>query len=281
MTSHLIQHALDGGYVFGFGVLKTGIETVFGPMAIQPSPRRSTVSTPASYISPLFRRTSVDKVIGQRKSVIIGSVLMACGQFLLMSEVTFLPGLFFLILGNGCFKPNISTQVGSLYAPGDPRRDRAFTIFYMGINLGAFFSPLVCGTLGQVYGWKYGFMAAGIGMIAGLCVYLWGQRFLARDHLSRTRAGEVKHEPLTAKEWKAIGALVVLARSISSSGSVRTAGEYDTAFRRSKHRLDGIRMGYAIHMVPVIQSPVYLCSGAGVQHVLAHGRRKGRRSLPA
>lgn len=211
MTDHLIQHALDGGYVFGFGVLKTGLEAVFGPMAIQPlSSQIYGLYTGFVYFTPFFGGLLADKVIGQRKSVIIGSLLMACGQFLLMSEATFLPGLFFLILGNGCFKPNISTQVGSLYAPGDPRRDRAFTIFYMGINLGAFFSPLVCGTLGQKYAWKYGFMAAGIGMIAGLCVYLWGQRFLAKDHLSKTRAGEVKHEPLTARDWKAIGALVVL-----------------------------------------------------------------------
>src|SRR5208337_5202458 len=98
----------------------------------------------------------------------------------------FFPALLFLILGNGAFKPNISTQVGNLYPPGDPRRDRAFTIFYMGINLGAFFSPLVCGTLGQRLGWHYGFAAAGVGMVAGLVLYLLGQRTLAPDLLMRT-----------------------------------------------------------------------------------------------
>ena len=122
----------------------------------------------------------------------------------------FLLALLFLILGNGCFKPNISTQVGNLYPPGDPRRDGAFTIFYMGINLGAFFSPLVCGTLGQVYGWHYGFTAAGVGMVIGLIVYLLGQGYLAEDNLTHTRDAHTKVEKLTSKEWKGIIALVVL-----------------------------------------------------------------------
>jgi len=125
-------------------------------------------------------------------------------------ESMFLVALLFLILGNGCFKPNISTQVGSLYPPDDPRRDRAFTIFYMGINLGAFFSPLVCGTLGQVYGWHYGFAAAGVGMVTGLGLYLWGQRYLAKDQLTRARDTHAEKVPLTGKEKKAIAGLVVL-----------------------------------------------------------------------
>jgi len=211
MTDHLIQHALDGGDVFGFGPLKSALESVFGPLSIQPlSSQIYGLYTGLVYFTPFFGGILADRVLGQRKSVFLGGILMAIGQFLLMGEATFLPGLLFLILGNGCFKPNISTQVGNLYGKGDPRRDGAFTIFYMGINLGAFFSPLVCGTLGQVYGWKYGFMSAGIGMLLGLVVYLWGQRFLAADNLSKTTGAQAKHEPLTSKEWKAIGALVVL-----------------------------------------------------------------------
>jgi len=211
MTDHLIQHALDGGDVFGFGPLKSALESVFGPLSIQPlSSQIYGLYTGLVYFTPFFGGILADRVLGQRKSVFLGGILMAIGQFLLMGEATFLPGLLFLILGNGCFKPNISTQVGNLYGKGDPRRDGAFTIFYMGINLGAFFSPLVCGTLGQVYGWKYGFMSAGIGMLFGLVVYLWGQRFLAADNLSKTAAAQVKHESLTPKEWKAIGALVIL-----------------------------------------------------------------------
>jgi POT family proton-dependent oligopeptide transporter len=90
-----------------------------------------------------------DRILGQRKTVVVGGVLMAIGHFLMAIESMFLVALLFLIVGNGCFKPNISTQVGGLYPPGDPRLDRAYTIFYAGVNLGAFFSPLVCGTLGS------------------------------------------------------------------------------------------------------------------------------------
>ena len=102
------------------------------------------------------------------------------------------------------------TQVGRLYPPGDSRRDGAFTIFYMGINLGAFLSPLVCGTLGQVYGWHYGFGAAGVGMVIGLLVYLWGHSYLAPDDLVRNRKSHHENKPLTTTEWKAIGGLIVL-----------------------------------------------------------------------
>lgn len=139
------------------------------------------------YLTPLFGGILADRVLGQRKAVIVGGALMALGHFVMAAEDWFFPALILLILGNGAFKPNVSTQVGGLYAEGDPRRDGAFTIFYMGINLGAFLSNLVCGTLAAVYGWHYGFGAAGIGMVIGLVVYLAGGRFLPEDELSRRR----------------------------------------------------------------------------------------------
>ena len=110
---------------------------------------------------------------------------MAIGHFMMAFEPLFLLALLVLILGNGAFKPNISTQVGTLYAPGDPRRDRAFSIFYVGINLGAFLAPLVCGTLGEELGWHYGFGAAGVGMTIGLAIYLYATRTLPPDVRSR------------------------------------------------------------------------------------------------
>ncbi len=124
-------------------------------------------------------------------------------------------GLALLILGNGFFKPNISTTVGQLYGQNDPRRDGAFTIFYMGINLGAFFSPLVCGTLGEKYGWHWGFAAAGTGMLAGLTVYFWGQhKYLGEAGLhpagAPKKTGAAAHEPLTKAEWQRIAVVFVL-----------------------------------------------------------------------
>ena len=117
------------------------------------------------YLTPFFGGILADRVLGQRRTVILGAVLMAIGHFMMASEFLFFVALLFLILGNGAFKPNISAQVGNLYAAGDPRRDRAFSMFYVGINLGAFFSPLVCGTLSEVFGWHYGFGAAGVAIL--------------------------------------------------------------------------------------------------------------------
>jgi proton-dependent oligopeptide transporter, POT family len=212
MVNYLINSIHAGtSHVFGFMGLQHVIEAVFGPMKVQPlSSQIYGIYTGLVFFTPFFGGILADRVLGQRKTVVLGGVLMAIGHFLMALESMFLFGLLFIIAGNGCFKPNISTQVGSLYAPDDPRRDRAYTIFYMGINLGAFFSPLVCGTLGQKLGWHYGFAAAGVGMIAGLLLYLWGQKFLAQDQLTRARQTHTEPEPLTSAEWKAIAGLVVL-----------------------------------------------------------------------
>ncbi len=131
------------------------------------------------YLTPLLGGFLSDRILGARKAIIIGGCTMALGEMCLAFPDLLYYGLALLILGNGFFKPNISNIVGGLYEENDPRRDGGFTIFYMGINLGAFFSPLVCGTLGQMYGWKYGFIAAGIGMIIGQIIFNIGQKYYA------------------------------------------------------------------------------------------------------
>ena len=139
------------------------------------------------YLTPLLGGYISDRYLGQRKAIVIGGVLMAIGHF----AMAFPPMPFFfgamicLIMGNGFFKPNISTVVGSLYEENDPRRDGGFTIFYMGINVGAFFSPLICSTLGEKIGWHWGFGAAGVGMVIGLAMYLWGQQAMLGDHCKK------------------------------------------------------------------------------------------------
>ncbi len=133
------------------------------------------------YLTPLAGGYIADRLLGLRFSIIIGGALMAAGYFMLGVEALFYPALGFIIFGNGFFKPNISTMVGKMYRQGDARRDGAFTIFYMGINLGAFLSPLICGTLAQKLAPKYGFMAAGVGMIIGLTVFLLGQARITKD----------------------------------------------------------------------------------------------------
>ena len=164
------------------------------------------------YFTPLLGGILADRFLGQRRTVIVGAVLMAIGHFLMTSDRLLFPALVFLILGNGAFKPNISTQVGALYPPGDDRRDRAFSIFYMGINLGAFFSPLVCGTLGEKIGFDWGFGAAGVGMVIGLLIYLSGQRHLAPDLVMQKREAKQRKtaEPMTREDWLKIGAILVM-----------------------------------------------------------------------
>ncbi|MEO8181299.1 MAG: peptide MFS transporter [Deltaproteobacteria bacterium] len=163
------------------------------------------------YLTPFLGGILADRWLGQRKAVVVGGLLMAAGHFVMAIESSFFIALTLLILGNGAFKPNVSTQVGGLYAAGDPRRDGAYTIFYMGINLGAFICNLVCGTLAVVYGWHYGFAAAGFGMLLGLAVYLAGQRYLAPDQHAQTEAtGQPAKVPLTSAELQRVGALVAL-----------------------------------------------------------------------
>ncbi|HSN60381.1 MAG TPA: peptide MFS transporter, partial [Ferruginibacter sp.] len=134
------------------------------------------------YLTPLIGGYVADRYWGNRKSIFLGGLLMAVGQFLMffsasnyqnveLSTIFMWLGLTGLIIGNGFFKPNISTLVGQLYPRGDTRLDSAFTLFYMGINLGAFFSPIVCGLLGDTGNpadFKWGFLAAGIGMLFGI-----------------------------------------------------------------------------------------------------------------
>lgn len=177
--------------------------------------------TGLTYFTPLFGGWLADNYLGQRKSVIIGGVLMALGQFSLASPLgllgisppwsfdllgiafpetatSFYAGLGLLILGNGFFKPNISTMVGDLYPQGDARRDGAFTIFYMGINLGAFLAPLACSTFGEdpAYGWRIGFLIAGLGMTLSVIIQLaFAQHYI----------GDIGREPAASRSLKLAG----------------------------------------------------------------------------
>ena len=126
------------------------------------------------YMTPFFGGMIADKLLGSRTAVVIGGLLMASGHLLmtLETDLMFFTALGLLIAGNGFFKPNISTIVGSLYPDGSPKRDGGFTIFYIGINLGAAMAPLLCGYVGETYGWHYGFGLATIGMLVGLAVFV-------------------------------------------------------------------------------------------------------------
>jgi POT family proton-dependent oligopeptide transporter len=210
MTKYLLvsDHA---GTVLGLAGIKSALEAVFGPLDVQPlSSQIYGFYTALVYLTPIFGGLLADRVLGQRRTVVIGATLMAIGHFMMAVEQLFLLALLALILGNGAFKPNISTQVGGLYAPGDHRRDRAYSIFYVGINVGAFLAPLVCGTLGEKAGWHYGFAAAGVGMLIGLAIYLCALPLLPADELQKAKAAAAPRTRLGRQEWRSIIAILVL-----------------------------------------------------------------------
>ncbi|MED3575120.1 peptide MFS transporter [Cytobacillus praedii] len=188
--------------------------------------------TGAVYITPMVGGYLSDRFLGQRRAITIGGITMAVGNIVLFAHQSagaLYLGLILLIIGNGFFKPNISTIVGELYENNDPRRDAAFTIFYMGINVGAFFSPLLIGylyndlfkttTLDGIiqYGFKYGFLAAAIGMVIGQLIFnLLGNRYLGDIGKKPTGApdrsvdAQAKNKPLTKKEKQRTTVIIIL-----------------------------------------------------------------------
>ncbi len=199
--------------VIGLAALRRALEAMSGPLGTQPfASQIYGLYTGLVYFTPMIGGIIADRVLGQHRTIIIGATLMAIGHFMMAFEPLFLLALLTLIVGNGAFKPNMSAQVGGLYAHGDPRRDRAYSIFYVGINLGAFFSPLVCGTLGQEVGWHYGFAAAGVGMTLALVIYLFAlrSRSLPPDELHKVKVPNEEKLPLTRAEWQSVLALIVL-----------------------------------------------------------------------
>jgi POT family proton-dependent oligopeptide transporter len=213
LVLYMVKYLLNPGTVdgvIGFPALRGALEGVFGPLDIQPlASQIYGLYTAFVYLTPIPGGYLADRWLGQRRTVIIGAVLMALGHFMMAFESLFLFALLALILGNGAFKPNISTQVGRLYAPGDERRDRAYSVFYVGINLGAFFSPLVCGTLGEELGWGYGFSAAGVGMVIALVIYLFALRILPPDEPRLAQPHQARPR-LTSEERRGVIALLLL-----------------------------------------------------------------------
>ncbi len=199
LVLYLTSTALKGG----FGLERSNALEVYA------------IFTGLVYLTPILGGILADKLLGQRKAVYIGGLLMAMGNFTLALSVgtqgaeavadgrqwLLNLGLGLLIAGNGFFKPNISTMVGGLYEENDIRRDSGFTLFYMGINLGAFLAPLIAGTLGETYGWQYGFTASGIGMLLGVMVFAGTQRFLKNVGMPPS---EANNNFLQAKDYISI-----------------------------------------------------------------------------
>ena len=192
------DHTYGGGHTLSLTALATAIVGFY---------------TSTVYLTPIFGGLLADSILGRTRTVILGAVLMAVGHFLMAFDVSFLIALICLMLGAGCLKGNLAAQVGSLYRPGDKRRADAFQIYYLGINGGVIFGPLVTGWLGQGIAWHWGFGAAGVGMLISLVIYLSGRRYLPPDppRGAKARAERaVESQPMTTREWAVTSLLILL-----------------------------------------------------------------------
>ncbi len=188
MTARLLTPGVME-HIVGFAGFRHGVESVFGRLSNQALATTIFGLYGGSvYALPVVGSLIGDR-LGRRRVVTVGLVVMAFGHFLMAFEPLFLLALAALMTGSGLLKGNVAAQVRGLYGPNDARLDQAYSIFYMAVNLGGALSPLLCGTLGELYGWRYGFTAAGVVMAVGVAIYLSGQRYLPADQPRETSAG--------------------------------------------------------------------------------------------
>jgi len=194
MTSYLFQPG-NAEKVIGLSGFRSIVEGVFGELSLTAfSTQAFGLYIGLVYFLPVLGGIIGDRLIGRKKAVITGGILMTIGHFLMVDETLFLFALAALILGVGFLKSNLAAQVGALYPKSDSRRDVGFSFYAIGINVGAFAAPLVCGTLGELYGWHLGFGAAGIGMLVALIIYIAGQKHLPPDQIRAKDNTPVKLE---------------------------------------------------------------------------------------
>jgi POT family proton-dependent oligopeptide transporter len=221
LVLYMSQQLLLPGHVehiAGFTAFRHGVEAVFGPMStLALASQIFGLYSGFVYFTPVFGGLVADRWIGRRNAVVIGAVLMSAGHLAMAFDVSFLLALALLIIGCGLLKGNISAQVGQLYAESDgPGRTRGFSIYSIGINVGAVTGPLACGLLAQLYGWHAGFGLAGVLMLIGLATYLLGYRTLTQETF-KAKTKE-RRAPLTAAQGRVIlGLLAVMALTIFHS----------------------------------------------------------------
>ncbi len=210
MIQRLLTPEVMGG-VMGLGVFRSALEGVTGPLSDRAfASQVYGLYSGLVYFTPVFGGLLADRWLGQRRTVMLGAVLMAIGHVLMAFDASFLIALGLLIVGSGCFKGNITTQIGHLYPPADEsRRTRGFAIFSAAINVGAFAGPLVCAIVAQVWGWHAGFGLAGGLMLVALFIYSRGRPYLPPD-AKRIRGGP-KPPPLTGHDWRVIGMLILIS----------------------------------------------------------------------
>jgi POT family proton-dependent oligopeptide transporter len=205
-------------HILGFGPFQTFVAFIYGPATGQAlASHIYGFYTAFVYLTPIAGGLLADRLTGRTNAVIIGAVLMAMGHFLMTFDATFLFALLCLLLGTGCFKGNISGQVGDLYGKDDPRRADGFQIFLFFIQIAVIASPFVCGRLAAYYGWPWGFGAAGVGMLIGLVIYLSGRSAMPKEAPRQARSDAPPRPPLSNDDWTKVAILVLLVPVLAVS----------------------------------------------------------------
>lgn len=186
LVLYMVHQLLLPGHIeriAGFAAFRAGIEHLYGgPLStVALASAIFGLYTGLVYLTPIGGGLLADRLLGKTRTVMLGALLMAAGHFLMAFDVTFLVALLCLLTGVGCFKGNLASQVGALYAQGDLRRADAYQIYYLFISGAVIVSPLITGTLGELYGWHYGFGAAGVGMLIAIAIYRAGRQWLPAE----------------------------------------------------------------------------------------------------
>jgi len=201
------------GRIAGFEGFRVALSYIYGA-----APSNETLSshifglyTSLVYLTPILGGIMADKWLGKTRAVVLGASMMAIGHFLMAFDFSFLLALLMLVLGVGLLKGNLASQVGYLYPPGDNRAADGFQVYYIGINAGVIIAPLICGWLGEDIGWHYGFGAAGVGMVIGLCIYLAGRRYLPPDpKIDAMPEATQPKSALSRRDWQVLAILIAL-----------------------------------------------------------------------
>ena len=171
--------------------------------------------TSTAFFTPIIGGYISDRWLGKRRAVVLGGSIMAAGHFMMAFEPMFYFALATIAIGNGLFLPSLPSQINDLYKPDDPRRGWAYNVYYVGINIGGFLAPLICGTLGEFLGWHWGFGAAGIGMLTGLVIYVAGGKYLPEQGVierKAVQAAPIRNGKETALLLLGVGLAVTIFR---------------------------------------------------------------------
>jgi POT family proton-dependent oligopeptide transporter len=214
LVLYMVEQLLLPGHVeniLGFGAFRGWLERLYGPLSEQAlASAIFGLFTGGVYLTPILGGLLADRWLGRTRTIIFGGVSVALGQCLILFEAPFLAALICLALGVGCFKGNIASQVGGLYGATDSRRASGYQWLFFGMCSAVIVTQLICGALAEWFGWRWGFFAAGVGMLIGLAVYLGGRHHLPADDRRVRGAATASSSRFTSQEWRSLLALLII-----------------------------------------------------------------------